>query len=159
MSNTKEVEQKDTNVPQWDWYGWLCARIPVLKESANKFWIHQCVEDLLKSQALSPLEQSENKEEWEWVKVTEDILLDLGFEKIPNFNVLNSFIKNIGRNRHISIGCVGTPNLMVFLCETDREDHRKVNDLICLHNWDYDGEIYLHQLQDIISALTRQERK
>lgn len=32
---------------QWDWYGWLCARIPVLKESANKFWIHQCVNELL----------------------------------------------------------------------------------------------------------------
>ena len=92
------------------------------------------------------------------VPITEDRLLRFGFEKIATFNVMNSFIKNIGRNRHISIGCIGTPNLMVFLCETDREDYRKVNDLICLHNWDYDGELYVHQLQNIISDLTRQER-
>lgn len=34
--------------PDWDWYGWLCARIPELKTKANEFWIRQCMDSLVK---------------------------------------------------------------------------------------------------------------
>ena len=90
------------------------------------------------------------------ISLTEEWLLKFGFEKIPHFTISNSLVKSIGRNRQLSIGCVGNPNEMLFLQEID-VDGKTINDLICLHNWDYDKELHVHQLQNLYYALTREE--
>ncbi len=41
----KEVEELKQEFPEThNWYGWLCARIPNIKEGANKFWINQALQ-------------------------------------------------------------------------------------------------------------------
>lgn len=80
--------------------------------------------------------------------LTEDWLLQYGFESHPHFTVMNSKFIKLGRNRQISIGCVGTPNEMVCLQELD-VDKRTINDFICLRNFDYDGKTYVHHIQNI----------
>lgn len=89
-----------------------------------------------------------------YVPLTEEWLERLGFERLPHFTVGNTMLKNIGRNRVISVSCVGTPNLMVTLQEVNG---KQVTDLVVVHNYDYDGPMHVHQLQNLYHALTGQE--
>ena len=82
-----------------------------------------------------------------------DDCLDLGFVRLPHFTVADNLIYQLGRNRHLSIGCVGTPNETLFICESDPKDYRKINELICLHNYDYDGYLSKSKLQTLISSI------
>ena len=83
---------------------------------------------------------------------TED-LIKIGFEAIPHFTVTNAHIYRLGRNRHLSIGDTGTPNEMMWICATDRENKKETTDLVCLHNYDYDGYMTIEYVQNIIKAL------
>jgi len=85
--------------------------------------------------------------------LTEDDLIDLNFEKIKHFTITNSFIYKLGRNRHLSIGSVGTPNEMLYICESDPNDYRKIIDLVCLHNYDYDGYLSKSNLNNLIESI------
>jgi hypothetical protein len=89
------------------------------------------------------------------IELTPEILEKAGFESIVHYTVTHSMTKDIGRNRHLSIGCVGTPNEMLFLCESNGKG--KPGDLIVLHNFDYDGKLYLHKLMNIFHTLTNTE--
>ncbi len=73
--------------------------------------------------------------------LTNDDLIKLGFKPIPHFTIGNSVTYDLGRGRHLSAGNVGTPNEMVFICATDYKDKTNITDLVCLHNYDYDGYI------------------
>ena len=84
----------------------------------------------------------------------EDDLLSVGFEKIPHFTITNALIYKLGRHRHLSVGCVGTPNEMLWICETDDQDQRKVTDLVCLHNWDYDSYLTIEKVKGLINLIT-----
>lgn len=88
------------------------------------------------------------------IPLTPEILEKCGFGQLPHFTVGGNWIKGIGRNRFISIACVGTPNEIVFLTE---EEGKEVKAVIVLRNYDYDGRTYLHQLQNIIHAITGEE--
>lgn len=81
-------------------------------------------------------------------------LLNIGFKEIPHMTVMNSLIFDLGRNRHLSIGCIGEPNEMIFICEVDDEDDRKITDLICIRNFDYDGYTILEDVKAIIRSIT-----
>lgn len=85
--------------------------------------------------------------------ITKKELTSLNFKPLEHYTILNSFIYDLGRNRHLSIGAFGTPNETVFICETCNEDSKKITDLICLHNYDYDGYISKRKLRDIIKLL------
>ncbi|AQX09837.1 hypothetical protein [Elizabethkingia ursingii] len=91
------------------------------------------------------------------IELTEEWLLKLGGEKLPHFTVSNSIIIKTKRNQELSFGCIGTPNLMVFLQEIDPDNGNKITDLIPIHNWDYDKDMYVHQLQNLFFALTGEE--
>ena len=91
------------------------------------------------------------------IPLTEEWLIRMGFEHLPHANLLNSLNYNIGRNRIISIGNVGTPNEMIWICELNDTDKRVINDLVCIRNFDYDGKTYVHTLQNLIHALTGKE--
>jgi hypothetical protein len=88
------------------------------------------------------------------IPLTEEWLLKFAFYQMPHNTIQNSFMKNIGRGRVISVGCVGTPNEMVFITD---ENGEKVENIITARNFDYDGKTYVHQLQNIYFALTGQE--
>ena len=76
-----------------------------------------------------------------------------GFKEMPHFTINNSLILDIGRNRSISIGCFEEPNEMVVIKEHDREDYKKVTDLVCLHNYDYDGYLTEEKLICLLKGL------
>lgn len=86
-------------------------------------------------------------------KLSVDDCLNIGFEKLPHFTVADNLIYKLGRNRHLSIGCLGTPNETLFICESDPSDYRKITDVICLHNFDYDGYLTKSKLETLITCL------
>lgn len=91
-----------------------------------------------------------NYRNFEPIELSEDVLLKcLQFEKLPFTNILNTFILDLGRNRILSLGNLGSSNEMLWLCERNPTDKQKIDDLICIHNYDYDGKLYLHKLQNI----------
>lgn len=85
--------------------------------------------------------------------LSEDDLLSIGFERIPHFTVNRAMIYKLGRNRHLSVGDAGTPNEMLFICESNKDDYRKITDLVCLHNYDYDGYLSKSKLETLINCL------
>lgn len=91
--------------------------------------------------------------------ITESDLINLGFEKIPHYTVTNALIYELGRNRYLSIGCVGTPNEMLWICSRDKLDEKKVTDLICIHNYDYDKYITNDKIKQIINLIEDKNNK
>lgn len=87
-------------------------------------------------------------------RMTNVDLIKLGFKPIPHFTIQNSVIYDLGRNRHLSAGDMGTPNEIIFIGEIDSEDDNKITDCICLHNYDYDGYITEQKVKLLIEALT-----
>lgn len=90
------------------------------------------------------------------IPLTEEWLLRFGFKPIPHMTVMNSLTYDIGRDRVISIGCVGTPNEMIFLIE-DYSKRVPSQDICVLRNFDYDGRTYVHTLQNIVFSITGKE--
>lgn len=90
------------------------------------------------------------------IRLTEDILLKCGFKNIPHFTVTDSKTLDIGRGRNLSIGDAENCNQMMFIQSIHSG---KITDLVCVHNYDYNGWLYLHQLQNLYFALTGEELK
>lgn len=78
--------------------------------------------------------------------INRDELIELGFKELPHKSVTNTLIYDLGRDRFLSFGCIGTPNEMLFLYEVDRENKQDINDMIAIHNWDYDGYLTVDKL-------------
>lgn len=85
--------------------------------------------------------------------MTNDDLIAIGFKEIPHFTITNAVIYDLGRYRQLSAGCVGTPNEMLWICEIDRQNNKKITDLVCLHNWDYDGALTIEKVKNLISTI------
>ena len=92
--------------------------------------------------------------DYNFILLTPEILEKCGLSQLPHFTVNDAWRINIGRDRVLSVVCVGEPNEMIFLTE---EQPPVVNDVICLRNCDYDGKTYLHDLQNIYYSLTKNE--
>lgn len=80
-------------------------------------------------------------------------LIDLGFKEMPHFTVAHSLMYPLGRHRHLSAGCVGTPNEMLWICETDDQNDKSITEIICLHNYDYDGYLTIKKVIAIINSI------
>lgn len=76
--------------------------------------------------------------------MTEEELLSIGFVKGEL-----SLKYHLPRHRFISVLCVGTPNEVVYLCYKDSVDI--VDDLVCVHNFDYDGYLTREKLEHLIT--------
>lgn len=81
-------------------------------------------------------------------------LIELGFKEIPHSTITASLTYDLGRNRQLSFGSIQTPNEMLFIYEVDEKDSRKINDLVCLRNYDYDGYTNIEQIKELIKFLT-----
>lgn len=82
------------------------------------------------------------------------ILLGLGFNELPHSTITASLIYDLGRNRQLSFGSIGTPNEMLYIYEIDEKEPKKITDLVCLRNYDYDGFTSLEQIKSIINLIT-----
>ena len=83
-------------------------------------------------------------------------LKNIGFKEIPHFTITNALIYDLGRNRQLSFGCIGTPNEIIFICEVDSDNPKKITDLVCLRNYDYDGYTSIEEVKSIITSITKQ---
>ena len=84
--------------------------------------------------------------------MTTDELKEIGFKDMPNFTVMGSLIYDLGRNRHLSVGCVGTPNEMVFIC-SDSTQTGIIEEVIVLKNYDYDGFTSIETIKELVKLL------
>ena len=82
--------------------------------------------------------------------MTRDEVIKMGFKPLPHFTIMDSLNFDLGRNRHLSIGNIGTPNEIVCIYEIDNEDPKKVLEIIVLHNYDYDGYLTEERLQQFM---------
>jgi hypothetical protein len=85
--------------------------------------------------------------------MTNETLLNIGFNIVPHFTIGNSVTYNLGRRRFLSASSVGTPNEFLYLYETSDEDDKKITDIICLHNYDYDGYLTEEKINGLIMWL------
>ena len=88
--------------------------------------------------------------------VTKEDLTQLGFKQNEHYTVVNILNLDIGRNRLLSIGSVGTPNEMMFIAEIGTED--TFSDIICLHNYDYDGFLTKEKLMLILNFFNHEKK-
>ena len=90
--------------------------------------------------------------------MTNEDLISIGFKPMPHFTVTNSVIYDLGRYRQLSAGCVGTPNETLFIMEPkEGEDNAIVWDLVCLHNYDYDGYLIIEKVKGLITLITNKK--
>ena len=81
--------------------------------------------------------------------MTREQVLKMKFKPMPHFTIAGSLTYELGRGRHLSIGAIGTPNEMVYICQMDKDNPKEITDLICLHNYDYDGYITEEKLRSL----------
>ncbi len=80
--------------------------------------------------------------------------LSIGFVEYPH-KVLNGNMRyELGRGREITIQNLGNPNEFVWLVQIDSENETQITDLICLHNYDFDGYLSLDKIKMLITAIT-----
>ena len=84
------------------------------------------------------------------MNLIEQQLCEMGFRK-PNRSKLEvSYKYPLGRGRFLSATCLGTPNESVWLCYKGDEGSTEIADLICMHNYDYDGELTKEKVKYLI---------
>lgn len=81
-----------------------------------------------------------------------DAVKGIGFkEAATNITVMNSLVYDLGRDRFLILGSLGTPNEMLFIGERDGD---AITDLVSLRNFDYDGYTGVEDIKRIITAIT-----
>ena len=85
--------------------------------------------------------------------ITREQLLSIGFENVKHFTVGDSMRYKLSRGRHISISSIGTGNESIYICDMGDPKNLKIDDAICLHNYDRNGFISLDRMNKIIDAL------
>lgn len=85
--------------------------------------------------------------------ISNNDLIELGFKPVPTYTIGNSLTYELGRGRALSASCVGTPNEMIFIYQSNEEDSTKITDIITIHNYDYDGYLTIDKINKLIDAL------
>jgi len=88
------------------------------------------------------------------ITLTPEWLDRFGAKSIPHFTIGNTKFFDIGRNRQLSVSCAGTPNSMVFLQDMEKSASQEP---IVIHNYDYEGVLYVHTFMNLYFALTGEE--
>lgn len=83
------------------------------------------------------------------IHMKKEYLIQKGFVEEPHKVLTSVFVLDVGRSRKIKIGSFHTPNEVVFISQTDYNS--KKEDLVCVHNFDYDGYLTELKLNIIIS--------
>jgi len=80
--------------------------------------------------------------------------IEMGFKPLNHFTVADNLIYDLGRNRQLSAGSVSTPNEVIFICEIDENNPMEITDLLCIHNYDYDGLMTPEKLTKLLEVLS-----
>lgn len=75
-------------------------------------------------------------------------LIEIGFQNLAHFTVGQQSKYPLSRRRYLSAMCIGTPNESIWLGHKDKDG--TVTDLVCIHNYDYDGFITAERLKALI---------
>lgn len=73
----------------------------------------------------------------------------IGFEPPGYLTIGNTLNLSLGRNRFLSATCIGQGNESIWLCSEDKSG--EITDLVCVHNYDYDGFITIDRLKALIN--------
>ena len=84
-----------------------------------------------------------------------EYLMDIGFKIANKSIILNSLRYDLGRGRHLSIGNFATPNETMFITQSDLYNDKKITDLVCIHNYDYDGYLTESKLKLIMEYFSQ----
>ena len=84
--------------------------------------------------------------------------LRMGFKELPHSTIGDIIVYDLGNDRQLSIGSIGTPNEMVTISQSEPDDYRKITDVVRLHNYDYDGYLTEERLMEFMS-LKKQKKK
>lgn len=91
------------------------------------------------------------------IPLTEEIMSRIPEAKHNPINiVIDSWQIELGRNRRFSV-TVESGNQYIWLEEYDEKDYRKINDIACVFNGDYDGKLTVHKLQNLYFVLSGKE--
>ena len=85
--------------------------------------------------------------------LTREELIGMGFRELDHFTIQNSMVYDIGRNRQLSIGSLGTFNEMMFLVEMNNEQKDVCDAVIVIHNYDFDGPLTKKKVRMLVEAL------
>lgn len=90
-----------------------------------------------------------------YIPLTEDILVNWCGAVLNNRSkILKVYWLHLKRNLYLTFSDVGTTNFTASIICMDEND---IIDCNIIHNWDYDKDLHLHQLQNIYFALAGQE--
>jgi len=92
----------------------------------------------------------------EGFKPDKTLLKNLGFKSHEHFTIGDVIYIDLDRNRQLSMSCLGTPNEFLSLCEVDY-NKKLITNVVVLHNYDYDGPLFLHKIQNIYHSITSKE--
>jgi hypothetical protein len=92
-------------------------------------------------------------EDFEGVPITEEHLLDFGFERFEMSDTEKSYSINLSRNRRLSVIILGESKLIQITSCSIKEPCIPV-DFVSLFDEMYDGKLYVHKLQNIAYELT-----
>jgi hypothetical protein len=85
-------------------------------------------------------------------KATRENLIELGFKPLPHQTITGGVIYDLGRTRELNAGSLGTGNEMLTI--SDHNPTAAEVNIIVLHNFDYDGPLYLEKVKAIIEAIS-----
>ena len=91
------------------------------------------------------------------IPLTYDLLQEIGGTILPHKTIHSPVSFDIGRSRVISVSSIGDPNEMCHLYEIDDKDPKNITDVKTLWNYDYDGYMYLHHLQQFLRLLGKKD--
>lgn len=89
--------------------------------------------------------------------MTNEDLIEIGFERIPHFTIGDTIVYDLGRRRQLSATGIGTPNEFLFISVIDAENPKRITDSICLHNYDYDGYLTIEKVVSLIASIGSSE--
>lgn len=85
-------------------------------------------------------------------RLTRDDVKELGFLEFDHYTVGNSMYYDLGRNRFLSIGSIGTPNEILAILEKEHESN-SASSVVILHNYDYDGYLSKDKINNLIQSI------
>ena len=80
----------------------------------------------------------------------------LGFIELPHFTIGGNLICDVGRDRCLSLACAGTPNEMLCICTLNKLKD-VYDDVIVIHNYDYDGYLTREKLKNIVNVFKNKD--
>ena len=84
------------------------------------------------------------------MNLLEQQLCEMGFIRPNKTKGEFSYKYHLGRGRFLSASCLGTGNESVWLCYKEDEGNTEIDDLVCMHNYDYDGELTKEKMKYLI---------